>query len=517
MHKIISNRTIIAAGALCLTTTTLTACGSTVQWRYAQQRTPDEPSSISAISEMGQDPLVGEGGIDPGTTTHPDRPSLQRDPQAKSRKRTTFRPAGSPNFSPGDDSTEQPQAGPGYDRQRIFVGYSTLGDVDQGTHGAGFQTNFGDQSSVARAIVNYINRTGGILGRKLELVIHDVSFSQAVQNPDGAAQAMCEHWTVDRRVFAAINLLPIGDNVLATCLSKRQTPQIAINALTRPQNLYEGLKPYLYAPTHASMSRIIEAWLKRLNLQGYFNGWDTGTGRSIEGPSKIGVISNRQRYGMEFASKITSELGRYNQRVVSYFEYSGDAAKRASESSAAVLRFTRAGVTHVMSSGDYVAAFMQTASSQRYRPRYAINSDHVPNFLQGNVPKDQLIGAIGVGHFPTLDVDNQRDPGRVSAHQLTCEEIMRKAGLSTDSRERLRIMLWSCDGFKFLVSALKHGSLSGDGLYAGSVKLKSMAPASTFRIDFSRGRVDGASAVRDLSYSPNCECFRYRTPQNYAM
>ncbi len=92
-----------------------------------------------------------------------------------------------------------------------------------------------------------------------------------------------------------------------------------------------------------------------------------------------------------------------------------------SQANNAVLKFRSAGVTHVITvptGGALPFAFMPSAESQGYRPRYAMNSLEIPAFVDLNVPNAQLKDALAVGWLPTSDVLTPQRPNDNPAERL---------------------------------------------------------------------------------------------------
>ncbi len=89
----------------------------------------------------------------------------------------------------------------------IRVGYGTQKDADQAAAQFGLNAVFGDQEAQARAVVNDINKRGGVLGRKLELVFHDERTASDLEDPERTSTQQCVDWTQDRPVFAGLNIV----------------------------------------------------------------------------------------------------------------------------------------------------------------------------------------------------------------------------------------------------------------------------------------------------------------------
>jgi hypothetical protein len=183
----------------------------------------------------------------------------------------------------------------------------------------------------------------------------------------------------------------------------------------------------------------------------------------------------------------------------------------------AVLRFRSEGVTHVIPDGLNLLLFPQTAESQSFRPRYAISTASAPILIQSAAPPEQMAGALGVGYFPSYDVQTPDDPGDISPAAAHCREVQKAAGGDTDQRESWNLMSKACDGFAFVAAAIERGGLTAQGVWQGAQAMGSMPPVGTFAITFGGGRSDGPAAVRDLGYVAECSCFRFVGQTNQPM
>lgn len=491
------------------------ACGSTVQW----SDTIAQGESGEAITEDGLS--VNVPGATPGKTS---RKTQAEDPNALADAATTQQP-GTSGTQRGEGTTVAPPgaapppgaSGRGYTAKEIYIGYGTAKQADEAMSNAGFAVDVGDQEAQAKAAAKIINDRGGMAGRKVIPVFHDWDISEGVARPDSAAQRACEAWTVDRQVFAVINILPYGDKTLTACLAKRTTPYIALQAnILRPDSIYTRHAPYFYAPVDASIDRLVPRWIARGVTTGYFEGgWDIDPTRPGREPTKIGILTQKQFYSTEFTQIVQQELNRRSVQVAA--NYTVSQAVQSDEQTQAVVRFRDAGVTHVISAGSELTFFMQAAESQNYRPRYLMFSGHAPQVLQKRSPKAQLVGSMGVGYFPAADVDNSRDPGDVSTAQARCRKAMEDAGESFSSRDTMVIATRACDAFSFVATAIEEGALSPEGMYRGVQDIDRLAAASTFSIAFRDRHQDGAAAVRDLAYHDSCDCYMYTSKKNHGM
>lgn len=481
----------------------LSACGSTVQEgaistdRQLGERGSEE--SLSPVDSLADPEDVASSG-DPATDVPLTTTPSQRG--GNSGSRTTSSGGSTPELT--GEAT-----GRGFSEEEIYIGYSTQKNIGVVLNATGTNADFGDQEAIARAVVDDINRQGGIAGRKIVLVFYDIPTGGS--SPAANAQAACTRWTEDRPVFAVLTLPAFGaEETLSACLARQSTPQLNQSVLLRPDSAYSRFAPYLYAPSQPTTERFIPGWVQRVDERRYFAGWDTLRGVPSNSGAKVGVLSRKNFYGADFTRVMRGELERRSRPVAAAAEWSGDYSSVSNEMNAAVLRFREAGVTHVMSSGiGELMFFTQAAASQNYRPRYAISTNHAPASLLTSVaPRGQLVGALGAGYQPAMDVGNNRDPGD-SAARTHCRKIMEEAGQDTSDRLAFSLMVLACDGFNLIKAGIERGNFSSDGLQKGIAAMDSMDSAATFHMSFSGGRPDGVTALRDLAYSDACDCFAY--------
>ncbi|MFC6868022.1 ABC transporter substrate-binding protein [Haloechinothrix salitolerans] len=379
---------------------------------------------------------------------------------------------------------------------------------------AGFEFGLGDQKAQAEAVISDINSRGGVLGKKITPVYYDLSTGRAAQDPNGTQQEACTAWTEDRPVFAVVDVIPhLSRPLAASCLAKHKTPLIAMSPIVlRPRPVYARLAPYLYAPTQPAVERLVPKWMQRLKASGYFEGWDSSLGQPSSRPmGRVGIIVVREQWGSEVGDIVKNELSRYGLEGV-IGEFSGSVTQYSAQAAQTVPRFRESGVSHVIDMSGQIGYFTQAAESQHYRPRYGLSSANRP-YAGDNA--NQMRGSLAVGWLPAYDVSTADDPGTISEAQTRCRNIMRRAGQNTSDRGAFSSMLDTCDGFSFLVRAVRHGSLSASGLKSGAFSMGRMESAATFRIDLRGSSFDGAASLRDNSYRTSCNCWRYSSSKSF--
>jgi ABC-type branched-subunit amino acid transport system substrate-binding protein len=424
--------------------------------------------------------------------------------------------AGTRASGPGATVPKSTGAVRGVSGTQILIGYGTEKDASQFAAGVGISVVFGDQEAQASAVVDYINKHGGVLGRQIRLVFHDDKSASDAANPDVTAAAQCTDWTQDRPVFAAINLVaPRNQPSFFACMAKARTPLLVSDLVQHTLQEIRVYAPYLYLAGVAATERWVPTWISRLQATGYFTGWNTSTGTAGASPVKIGVPYEDSAKGQIYLATVKRELTRVGLRVDDSFASSANPETFVSQMSSMLLRFRSNNITHVLLPGAAYLVLPQ-AEQQHYRPRWALTTlDALSSVTITTAPATQLHGALGIGWDPVTDVDAAHDPGPVSANQTLCLEIMKSAGQQASSRLAATVQLVNCDTFFLLADALRRaGSITPEALQRGVASLTEFPSALTFVERYGADRYDGADAARDIAYDDQCSCFTYTSVAN---
>ena len=415
----------------------------------------------------------------------------------------------------GAGGSEGPATGRGFTEDEIRIGYLTWKEVSSAGSAVGYAVDYGDQEAIANAIIDDLNARGGIAGRTVVPVFYDYRTSDILASPEAADQAACTTMTEDTTVFAVVAVTGVLGEVLPDCLAQHQTPLIINNNLPFPREAFDRWSPYFFSTASPMSERFVPVWFERAQAAGYFDGWDTSAGAPGVAPTKIGLLITNSEGGRLFAELVTDALARLGHEVAATQEVNDSFDTNGMNS--AVLQFRSAGVTHVVPESLLLLLFPQSAESQRYRPRYAISTASAPLLVQSATPAEQLAGALGVGFFPSYDVDNGQDPGDPSPAAARCRELQQAAGNDPGQRESWNLMGKACDGFAYVAAAVEAVGLRDSAIADGTPLITSLQSAGTFEIVFGPGRPDGVGAVRDLGYDLSCECFAYLNAQNHPL
>jgi ABC-type branched-subunit amino acid transport system substrate-binding protein len=413
-----------------------------------------------------------------------------------------------------------PSSGRGYDAGHVYLGFPTNNDVNSAAPSGIGATNFGDQPTIIKSVVADINRRGGILGRTVVPVFHDIPTANLQSDPSGQAQATCTALTQDAHVVAVVNIVASIDlPTFYSCLAKADTPLISAGFVPADDQMFSGYAPYLYKLTAASFTRLTPLWLSRLTAMGYFHGWDTTNGAPASAPAKVGLLYPSVQPQQRIFADIKRRLSASGITVAREYQYDISSLDHESASmSNAVLQMRNAGVTHILSSEADVLLFMTAADSQHYRPRYALTSYHAAAAqLQGTVPASQLVGSMGIGWLPASDVDAAHNPGPVSSGETSCRRLMHNAGQDTSSAGVATVAFAVCDAVRLIAAGINTSKNPGSaGLHTGLSAIgPAFAAALTWRNGLVSTRYDMPGGVRDFTYTNGA--FSYRSKSLYRL
>jgi hypothetical protein len=371
-------------------------------------------------------------------------------------------------------------------------------------------SNPGDVQAETNAMVAYINAHGGVAHRKVVMVWHTGSTA------DPAAQTMqnaCSTWTQDHKSF----IIPAGANpILDQCVDKAGIVGIGENFVEETTPALRQ-SPSVVVLDGFSIDRSERITVEGLAQQGYFT----------KG-AKVGIVTwdeSDYRYAVSAAAlPALSRLGITNvaQSYVAVPQSYSDLGATSSSVASAVLQFHSQGIDHVMlfdgpaginSDGVLVLEWMQQANSQRYYPKYGLNTTSGFSSLASDYPQQELVGSVGVGWFPSSDLSTaDYNALPQSANEKTCTKVMSDAGQAPSNPNQEGVEFGICDEFFFLQQAFAGipGPLNQQDAMAAIDRLgTSFEDLTTIGTNFSASQHDGANLVRNMSFDSSCDCYKY--------
>jgi ABC-type branched-subunit amino acid transport system substrate-binding protein len=361
----------------------------------------------------------------------------------------------------------------------------------------------GDEQGAYKILFDEINKQGGLAGHKIRPVF--ATYDPAGSDPATQEQSMCEKFTRDNRVVAAL-LVPTASETARHCLTSKGIPTISrgLGAMV-DDKVFAGTPLFATSGT-LSLDRMAAVYVDGLHAQGYFGpkptiGLITAEEASFTRVSDGALRRALKRHGL----KVEVE-----QRVPTAFTVSsyGNAAPAVQS---AVLQFQSRGVTHVLflqPTGASALLFMTAADNQGFHPRYGMSTNDQLQNIAGQVGASQLGGAVAVGWYPSADVP--QSTFQRSAPAKKCLALLAAHGNRPGEQSAESGILGVCDSVSVLAGAVRAGGLGGRATIAGVERLgRSVATAAYLELGYSPGHRDGVSLVAGAAYDTTCSCFKY--------
>lgn len=366
----------------------------------------------------------------------------------------------------------------------------------------GAPVKLGNGRRQIKAVVDDLNRRGGIHGRTVEPVFGVQQAAAA--DPAGQDNALCTQMTEDEKVFAV--LTPGNGPGFYACVAQHQTFLFGAGPITGDNQFFNELGPWYRTPSIKGDNRVFSNLLPLLAQSNFF-----------AKDARVGLmVADFPAYRRLVKDVVRPRLERLGVNVVDEYRVSSQqAADVQRETAQAVPRFKINGVSHVLFVPGFSMPFffMQNAEASQYRPRYAFDSNSAPAILfEPFVPKEQLRGSMGIGWKPQDDVTDARHP--YTAQENRCIAVMRAGGEPFTSRSNPATALRYCDlMWSFEEAAKKAGpDLNSGRFLAGLEGLgRSWESVLTFQSDFGRGWPDAASSHRLVAFDDGCSCFLYKS------
>jgi hypothetical protein len=406
-----------------------------------------------------------------------------------------------------------PPTGRGWDKSFVYIGVLTQKDVQAVASNVGAKgLDAGDQEGQAQAVVDDLNRRGGLFGRRVKIVFKDQGTVATAGDPNTQANAACTYFTQDHPVIAVLNPVTLLDvDSFRACLAKSRVALFSASVAAIDDKVGQQLAPYFYASVAPSWTALAPVLVQQLKAQGWLGGWNAQTGRPAPGSAKVGILTPDTATGQRVASEVSRALA--SAGAPGSVVYAYDPNNTSGSVQGSVLQFSGKGVTHVIVTDSNLLPFQTAASNQGYRPRYGITSYNAPQaFLESNSPAGQNNGAVGVGWSPSFDVSDANDPGDTGTGETECKRTLATGGQTFSGKRLAEAVAFAfCDGLRLIVQgAAAGGGLTGPQLYQGVLRI---APRFSSAFSFATGltaqRLAVPGGVRPLAFVTACTCFRY--------
>ncbi|MCU1592908.1 MAG: hypothetical protein JWO12_300 [Frankiales bacterium] len=426
----------------------------------------------------------------------------------------------------GSGSAAQSGAsGAGVSASEVRVGLirdRSAGALNQATGASGLTS--GDSRADELAVIDDINKHGGVAGRKLVPVYAEVD-STSSQTTDQQFSAVCQTFTRDQRVFVATGP---GPESYVACMEKAGIPVLDDDLPAFGAAAFRRY-PGLIEQGYANIDRLAAYHVGPLVAQKYFTPWNTTTGQPAPtGKAKVGLLTYSDDV---FSSAVKRYLvpalqkQGYDPIVIQVAENStaSDVSRQAAAVQSAELTFASRGVTHVVifeAKAALAEFFLASAQSQKYYPRYAFNSANGPQALltAGLMTAQQATGSVGYGWLPNLDLNPGLNPDNgpyANSLRRRCAKVMKDHGIKFDSSNAQGIGYIACTSLYLVQAALQKATtvVTERVFLEGVASLGStFQPAGGLGSDgqsFRPGRNDPQDKAYFMSFSTSCGCFRY--------
>jgi hypothetical protein len=371
----------------------------------------------------------------------------------------------------------------------------------------GSSANPGCQQCYFQAVVDDLNKHGGVDGHRLVVVYHTVDSSQQADVSD---QAMCTDFTQDHHVFVVVNRLSDLDS-FKSCLGKAGVLLDVSSGFTIDGPSAFSQFPYLAEPNSINLTRQARAIVQSANRQGYLSPGARVGILTFDWPSFRNGVSQ----GM-IPALANYHVSPTDTAYVTLPQSTGDYSTFASSINSAVLKFSTEHIDHVMvldEGGNIAFFFMNRAQSQAYHPRYGLGGASGNTALVGLLGPNagpQLNGATSDGWLPALD--QAAADYHPSAAAQNCLSVISAAGQTYPSADALSYAEGICGAVYSFKAAVEAGgpTINAGNYIAGLNKLgTSFASPVDLGDNFNPAEHDGAALVGDMVFVGSCTCFRY--------
>lgn len=399
--------------------------------------------------------------------------------------------------------------GPGVTADKIYLGIPYANDTGSANAALGASgVDPGDMRAYYDAVIDDVNKRGGVAGRKLAPVYFEFRATSS-QSIESQAQAACEHWTKDNKVFAMFARFTV-------------TQQCGLNAgvlvPVAGSMIGPGYEKFtnVVDPASVALERLAQVTVDAAQRQGYF-------AQSTEWPSgKVGVIAwDDASYRYAVDKGLTPALSRLgitatDTRYVPIPQNVGALSDSSAAVSNAVLRFQAQGIDHVLiadgSAGVFVGGgltflFLNNAQSQNYFPRYAFNTNNAPG--ASYLPARQQHGMVSVEH---ADATPENDEGIAkNPERERCFALMKANGIALGDRTKQISAAAACSQVWFTAELIRRASAPNLAavMQAADRLGGSFRSPLTYGTYLGPGRHDGVALFRLSKFDDSCDCMRY--------
>lgn len=389
----------------------------------------------------------------------------------------------------------------------IKVGFTiiNLGGTQELGYATGIRT---DASQAIDAYVDYANKRGGVLGRKIQAV----KVSPDLINASDQRQK-CLELTETNAVFAVMDSIAFLYETATACITAEHKTILINGNPGSAENVRRGF------PYHVSVQKDDNRKMKDLAVAakgaGFFD--------PAKGFQKLGIFEDACSPTVFDAPKdgLKAHLRAVGVSDWSEFRSDCDVASQQRSGPQAVLQFRQDGVTHVLVASQSAAlkSYLNAAKAANYFPKY-FAGDYV-NLASGQVAKgfepQGFNGALGVTqtHAGEGAIGKPLPP-----LAQTCSQILTDHGLppvqynGADDLGRDIETLMLCENFLLF---LQTATDTGPNLTRASW-ISQLSNVGEYRAAFSdfarftpRGKMTGGDTTKLMQWYGNCTCWKELT------
>ncbi|MFT5222837.1 MAG: putative small secreted protein [Glaciecola sp.] len=465
--------------------------------------------TVDADSSAGAGTTAGSAGssstgtaASPGGTAGTTEPTDTTDTTGSTDSTGSAGPSGTTGATGSTGSgatTESGSTGPvaNSDTTPVKVGAIILKNGDKIMASMGTTVSFGDGRLEVTAVVDHVNRNGGIGGRPIDLYIAEVDVAAADSETD--YNNACLKLTEDDDVFVVMTVINPPESFIA-CVGNHK--KLLLNASFSPgdDKLFNEYHDWSFSPTLLSLDRGVRLMLDVAKAEGRLDGVKVGVVYYDGDPQPIRVVEGTvvpklDAWGVDYVTAGINDAGQVGPVQVQF----------AGANVELVMFVTPNGIAQIV--------FMNAAENQLYRPKYFTTDPDSTRFVSETAPEEQAKNIAGVGTLPIANVPVQSYP--TTPAEEACLQVIREAGESgTDRLSNVTATLY-CElvyEFEFVAEQVS-GPLNYDDWRSAYRASGSSYPAiSTFGVNFSGGRNDGATLYRHYAWSDDCSCLAYTSP-----
>ena len=389
----------------------------------------------------------------------------------------------------------------------IHVGVRYLRPDDLRAYNAATAREAGEAPDVkaqAQAVIDDINRGGGIAGRKVVAHWREET-AQALADPTKTDTDACVQFTEQDVVFAVVAVLPAPNIVFAHCLAERGVLYLASPNAAVDAKLLRAWSDSVFLPGTPESTRMARFWYAELARARWFTKgaavgvfyFDDGFSinrRTVEGE----LVPLLKANGIDVRATATMT------------------AQEPHQAALAQQRLYEAGVDHVMIldvSSILGTLFMNAADKRLYYPKYALTSFSIGGYLQLTVPESQYRNITLVSWLTAFDVgpDQLAPP---SPQEEACARVVRSGGGGALSSAMSKGTAYAtCDLLWTIRRAADRADVLDNRGFRGAVEgIGTWPSVGTYAATFGPDRHDGPSATRLVRYDATCRCLNYAGP-----